>query len=109
MADNRPSTDNEVEVLRINKAGKDDTKNWEYVTCPSADLFEKNWQGASINQFKFVGGKTYFMPPDFANELRRIIATNQKADLRILQSHPDVKSINISQGSSSASFTRNIG
>ena len=109
MADNIQEPSKDVVVLRINKAGKDDTKNWEYVTCPNADLFEKNWQGASINQFKFEGGKTYFMPPDFATELRRIIATNQRADLRILQSHPDVKSVALSQGSSGAQFSRNIG
>ena len=109
MADNIEAQSKDVEVLKVNKTGKDDTKNWEYVTCPSADLFEKTWQGASINQYKFVGGKTYFMPPDFAAELRRIIATNQRADLRILQSHPDVKSVALSQGSSGASFTRNIG
>jgi hypothetical protein len=109
MADNISAPDSNVEVLRVSKTGKDDTKNWEYVTCPSSDMFEKTWQGASINQYKFVGGKTYFMPPDFAAELRRIIAVNQRADLRILQSHPDVKSVALSQGTSGAQFSRNIG
>ena len=109
MADNIQAASTDVVVLKVNKLGKDDTKDWEYVTCPSADLFEKNWQGASINQYKFEGGKTYFMPPAFAAELRRIIATNQRADLRILQSHPDVKSVALSQGSSGSQFSRNIG
>lgn len=70
-----------------------DTSNWEYVSLPEKDLFDKPFQGAAINDYRFEHGKTYFMPPDWAAELRRILAAAQKADIRLMQSTPDVKSV----------------
>lgn len=70
-----------------------DRSAWEYVTLPESDIFDKPHQGAAINQQRFFRGKTYFMPPDWAAELRRILEVMQKADIRILQSTPDRKAI----------------
>lgn len=70
-----------------------DRSNWEYITIPEFDLFDKPFQGASLNGYKFERGKTYFVEPEVAKEVRRILAVAQKADMRILQSHPDVKAV----------------
>lgn len=68
-----------------------DRSNWEYVSIPEYDIFDKPHQGAAINLQRFTRGKTYFMPPDWAGELRSILAKMNKADIRILQSSPDLK------------------
>ena len=70
-----------------------DRSKWEYFTVPEADLFDKPFQGLGLNGYKFERGKTYFVAPEVAAELRQRLAINQRADLRILQSHPDVKAV----------------
>jgi hypothetical protein len=76
-----------------------DRSKWEYVMIPETDIFDKPLQGVSLNGYKFERGKTYFVEPDVATEVRRILKTGEKADLRILQSHPDLKAINDQQRS----------
>ena len=76
-----------------------DRSNWEYVSIPEYDIFDKPLQGVSLNGYKFERGKTYFTEPEVAKEVRRIIAMGQRADLRILQSHPDTKAVNDQQRS----------
>lgn len=77
--------------------GEVDRSNWEYVTIPTVDIFDKPFQGASLNGYKFERGKTYFVEPEVAAEVRRILAMAQKADMRILQSAPDVRAVNDQQ------------
>ena len=74
-----------------------DRSNWEYITIPETDIFDKPLQGVSLNGYKFERGKTYFTEPEVAKEVRRILAVGQKADMRILQSHPDVKAVSDQQ------------
>lgn len=76
---------------------KIDRSNWEYVTIPEVDVFDKPFQGLSLNGYKFERGKTYFVEPDVAKEVRRIIAMAEKADRRILQSTPDVRAVSDQQ------------
>jgi hypothetical protein len=76
-----------------------DRSNWEYVSIPEIDIFDKPFQGCSLNGYKFERGKTYFVEPDVAKEINRILKMAEKADLRILQSHPDVKAVNDQQRS----------
>jgi len=70
-----------------------DRSTYEYVTVPERDIFDKRSQGAAINGVKFEAGQTYFLPADFAATLREILARGQRADIRILQSTPDVKAV----------------
>ena len=70
-----------------------DKTKWRYVTLPEFDLFDQPFQGASINGFEFRGGETYFMPPDYADELEMILRKAQKAEVRLIQSTPDRISI----------------
>lgn len=74
-----------------------DRSKWEYFTVPEVDLFDKPFQGLGLNGYKFERGQTYFVEPEVASELRRILAVVQKADLRILQSHPDVRAVSDQQ------------
>lgn len=76
-----------------------DRSNWEYITIPETDIFDKPFQGCSLNGYKFERGKTYFVEPEVGAEIRRILAMSQKADMRILQSHPDVKAVSDQQRS----------
>lgn len=71
-----------------------DRSEYEYVSIPLKDVFDKKHQGASVNGIKLEAGVTYFMPPEFAAEARRILDVGQKADLRILQATPDVRGYN---------------
>lgn len=71
-----------------------DRTNWQYVEIPDVDIFDKPFQGLSINGYKFERGNKYFVAPEVAQEIARIIKVNEKADRRILQSHPDVRAIN---------------
>ena len=74
-----------------------DRSKWEYITIPESDIFDKPLQSVSLNGYKFERGKTYFVEPPVAKEVNRILAMGQKADLRILQSHPDVKAVSDQQ------------
>jgi hypothetical protein len=76
-----------------------DRSNWEYITIPETDIFDKPLQGVSLNGYKFERGKRYFAAPDVVKEVQRILAMGQKADMRILQSHPDVRAVNDQQRS----------
>lgn len=70
-----------------------DKGKWEWVVFPEVDIFDKPHQPASLNGFKFERGSRYFCPPDVAAELRRLIATALKADMRLMQSTPDLKAV----------------
>jgi hypothetical protein len=63
------------------------------VTIPFYDIFDKPHQGAAINSQRFHRGETYFMPPDWAQELSEILERMNKADIRILQSSPDRETV----------------
>ena len=67
-----------------------DRTNWEYVTIPEADIFQKPFQGIGLNGYKFERGQRYFVAPDVAAELRRLLEVAARADRRIFESHPDV-------------------
>lgn len=83
-----------------------DKSDWQYVEVPEADMFDKPHQGAEINGLRFSRGNTYFMPPLYASELKRILTTMDRADRRIMQSTPDVRSINQAPGTSQSTFIR---
>jgi hypothetical protein len=74
-----------------------DRSNWEYISIPETDIFDKPFQGCGLNGYKFERGKRYFVAPEVAAEINRLLQVSQKADLRILQSHPDVRAVNDQQ------------
>lgn len=80
-----------------------DKSKFEFVTIPAEDIFNKPHQGVAINGVKLERGHTYSVGPTYAREIRERLAISQKADLRILQSHPDVKAVNDQQRSGSSS------
>lgn len=75
-----------------------DKSKFEYVEIPSEDIFNKHHQGVSVNGIKLEAGKRYFMAAPFAAEVRERLAMGQKADIRILQSHPDQQSVRGDRG-----------
>ena len=78
-----------------------DRSQWEYVSIPERDLFDKPFQGVGLNGYKFERGKRYFVAPEVAAEVLRLVAVANRADMRILQSHPDVRAIDDQQRSGS--------
>lgn len=71
-----------------------DTSKYEYVSIPEFDIYNKPHQGVAINGQKLMRGVKYFMPPEYAKEVRERLAINEKADRRLLQDTPDVKAVN---------------
>jgi hypothetical protein len=78
-----------------------DKSTWEWVTVPAKDLFGDSHTGVSINFRKFTpkldeeGQPTgeegkYFVDPDSASEVRRLLAQYHQAQMRIMQRQPDL-------------------
>jgi hypothetical protein len=79
---------------------------WEWVEIPATDIFDQQHCGVSIN-FEHYGpdkdaegtfsGKPgkYFVCPEAASEIRRLLANKMKGDIRVLQPKRDQVAINI--------------
>jgi len=63
------------------------------VTVPEKDLFGEDGLIFRINDMSFYPGKTYMLPEPVAIELKRLIASRQKYDMRILQPTRDVEAL----------------
>jgi hypothetical protein len=72
------------EVLKLNE----DKNNWEWVEIPDTDLFGEEHTGVSINFEHFSPGK-YFVSPEMASEVRRLLACRMCGDIRVLQPRQD--------------------
>ena len=73
-----------TEVLKANE-NKD---NWEWVEIPDVDLFGEDHTGVSVNFEQFLPGK-YFVSPEMASEVRRLLANRMRGDIRVLQPRQD--------------------
>lgn len=71
-----------------------DTSNYEWVEVPEADLFDKRHQGVQVNFEKYGPGR-HFLPPELAGEVRRLLASKVRSDIRILQPKRDQKAMDI--------------
>lgn len=62
---------------------------WEWVEIPDTDLFGEEHTGVSVNFEQFKPGK-YFVSPEMAFEVKRLLANRMRGDIRVLQPKQDV-------------------
>lgn len=74
-----------ADVLKANE-NKD---NWQWVEIPDTDLFGEAHTGVSVNFEQFLPGK-YFVSPEMAFEVKRLLANRMRGDIRVLQPRQDV-------------------
>lgn len=72
----------------IKKANQDQAQ-WEWVEIPDHDLFGEPHTGVSINFESFLPGR-YFVSPEMASEIKRLLENRQRGDIRVLQPRQDV-------------------
>lgn len=72
-------------VLKANE----DKALWEWVEIPDHDLFGEPHTGVSVNFQQFLPGR-YFVSPEMASEVRRLLENRQRGDIRVLQPRQDV-------------------
>src|SRR6266852_7897454 len=84
----RPSLDvvppSAQDVLKANE----DKDNWEWVAVPDTDIFGEEHTGVSVN-FEHFGPGKYFVSPEMAFELKRLLANRMRGDIRVLQPRQD--------------------
>jgi hypothetical protein len=79
-----------------------DKSNYEWVEVPATDIFGAPHTGVSINFREFAAEKNdegrytgrpgkYFVDPETAGEVRRLLEVRRIADMRILQPNQDTK------------------
>lgn len=73
-----------ADVLKANE-NKD---LWEWVEIPDTDLFGEEHTGVSVNFEQFLPGK-YFVSPEMAFEIKRLLANRMRGDIRVLQPRQD--------------------
>ena len=71
-------------VIKANE----DKNNWEWVEIPDTDIFGEPHTGVSVNFESFLPGK-YFVSPEMAFEVRRLLANRMRGDIRVLQPRQD--------------------
>jgi hypothetical protein len=92
--------DNRKELEQVTSKPGVDKSNWEWITVPSTDIFGAPFTGVSINFRKFTpevdddGNYTgregrYFLEPELAGEVRRLLKLRDIADRRVLQPNQD--------------------
>lgn len=79
------STVSAAEIHKLNA----DKNNWEWVEVPDTDLFGEPHTGVSVNFNQFGPGK-HFVSPEMASEVRRLLASRLRGDMRVLQPRQDV-------------------
>ncbi len=55
-----------------------------YVTIPEWDKLGNPHQGAAINDFRYDRGQTYYVAPEFGDELERILEVYDEQTLALL-------------------------
>lgn len=74
---------------RAEREGTDKSR-YEWVEVPEEDLFGAPHTGVSINFEQFGPGR-YFVDPEKADELNRLLKNRVRADMRVLQPNRDKK------------------
>jgi len=85
----RVIVDNNVVSTREEKNGTDQSR-YEWVEVPDEDLFGVAHTGVSINFEQFGPGR-YFVDPEKAYEIRRLLKNRLRSDMRVLQPNRDKK------------------
>src|SRR5271154_3450845 len=70
-------------------AANNDKTQWEWVEVPNVDLFGEPHTGVSVNFNTFLPGR-YFVSPEMASEIKRLLENRQRGDIRVLQPRQDV-------------------
>ncbi len=94
--------DNSKPVVEV----KDSKADWQYVEIPATDLFGESHSGVSINFEQYqpeIGedgqptgnSKRYFVSPEVAGEITRLLETRLRSDMRVLQPNQDKKMLDI--------------
>jgi hypothetical protein len=76
-------------AAEVHKANADKSK-WEWVEVPDNDIFGEEHTGVSIN-FEHFGPGKYFVSPEMAFEIKRLLDNRMRGDIRVLQPNKDVK------------------
>lgn len=80
----KPTGKSSAEILKDNE----NQDKWEWVEIPDTDLFGEAHTGVSVNFEKFLPGK-YFVSPEMAFEVKRLLANRVRGDIRVLQPKQD--------------------
>ena len=83
-----------TDVIKANE----DKNNWEWVEIPDTDIFGEPHTGVSVNFESFLPGK-YFVSPEMAFEVKRLLANRMRGDIRVLQPRQDAVMARIMQKS----------
>lgn len=83
---NLPPGPSATDILKANE----DQSQWEWVEVPDQDIFGEVHTGVSVN-FDHFGPGRYFVSPELAFELRRLLANRLRGDMRVLQPNKDAK------------------
>lgn len=81
------------------------TKNGEkgeFVTIPAMDMYDYPHPKVQINRQSFLPGQTYKAPAVLAKEVKRILASKNESDIRLLRPRKDRKAINAIQGNTAS-------
>lgn len=62
-------------------------EGWEFVEVPETDLYDYKFEGFWINGTHFKPGK-HLLPPDWANEAKRILKVWEVGNRRMLRPTP---------------------
>jgi len=103
-------------ILERNK----DQANWEWVEIPATDLFGESHPGVSINferfdpekdeEGRYTGEpKKYFVDPEKAKEVRRLLDQFLRSQMRIMQPGQDKKMVAQMNKGSKAQIVSNPG
>jgi len=68
----------------------EDKSLWEWVEVPDTDLFGESYGFVSVNFDQFGPGR-YFVSPEMAFEIKRLVRNRLRGDMRVLQPNKDVK------------------
>jgi hypothetical protein len=89
-AQRRGRVEEDVQLSAAEVAKRNDDKTyWEWVEIPDTDLFGELHTGVSINFQHFDPGK-YFVSPEMASEVKKLLANRMRGDMRVLQPRQDV-------------------
>lgn len=80
------------------EAANADESQWQWVEIPDHDLFGEAHTGVSVNFDKFTPGK-YYVSPELASELKRLLQNRLEGDMRVLQPRQDMKMAQIMRNS----------
>jgi hypothetical protein len=90
IASKRKPTQTDARTAQDIVKENEDKSLWQWVEVPDYDLFGEPHTGVSVNFETFGPGK-YFVSPELAGEIQRLLFNRLKGDMRVMQPNKDVK------------------